>query len=99
MGQWVSYMQYYCTKTAVFALIMWTSLPVLHLCKVKLDLVDWAFLAACWSTELITVIDWIKNGNTREETYDWLVYTTIFFLLILLKIKTYGIANKRRGIY
>lgn len=99
MGEWVSYMQFYCTKTAVFALIMWASLPLLHVFKIKLDLWDWLFLAACWSTELVTVIDWVKNGNTREENYDWLVYTPIFILLILLKIKTYGITNKRRGIY
>jgi hypothetical protein len=99
MGYWIDYMHQYCTKIAIFVLIMWAALPIIHIAKVKLDIIDWLFLATCWVSELITVIDWLHNGNTRVEKYDWAVFSLIFILLILAKIKLYGIRNKRTGIY
>lgn len=99
MGYWVDYMIQYCLWKAVFMVIMVTFIPILMLIKVKLDLWDWCVLGVWWATEIITVADWKINGNTRQETVDWWVIISVLLLLILFKIKMYGITNKRRGIY
>ena len=99
MGYWVDYMIQYCLWKAVFMVIMVTFIPILMLIKVKLDLWDWCVLGVWWATEIITVSDWKINGNTRKETVDWWVIISVLLLLILFKIKMYGITNKRRGIY
>lgn len=99
MGYWVDYMLQYCLMKAVFMVIMVTAIPVLMLIKVKLDIWDWCVLGVWWATEIITVADWKINGNTRNEAVDWCVISSVLLLLILLKIKTYGIRNKRTGIY
>lgn len=99
MGYWIDYMLQYCLMKAVFMAIMVTFIPILMLIKVKLDLWDWCVLGVWWATEIITVADWKINGNTRRETVDWWVITSVLLLLILLKIKTYGITNKRGRIY
>lgn len=99
MGYWIDYMIQYCLWKAVFMVIMVTFIPILMLIKVKLDLWDWCVLGVWWATEIITVVDWKINGNTRQETVDWWVITSVLLLLILFKIKMYGIRNKRTGIY
>ena len=99
MGYWIDYMIQYCLMKAVFMVIMVTFIPILMLIKVKLDLWDWCVLGVWWATEIITVADWKINGNTRQETVDWWVIIPVLLLLILFKIKMYGITNKRRGIY